>query len=52
MRFVQELDKNIQLDLLNRNRLGCLVDGTLSTFDFNQIELLAKDGKINDNIDY
>ena len=49
MRFVRELDENVQLDLLNRNRLGYLVDGTLSTFHFNQIELLAKDGRINDN---
>ena len=52
MRFVRELDENVQLDLLNRNRLGYLVGGTLSTFHFNQIELLAKDGRINYNIDY
>ena len=47
MRFVRELDENVQLDLLNRNRLGYLLDGTLSTFHFNQIELLAKDERIN-----
>tara|TARA_B100001093_G_scaffold453792_1_gene462693 strand:+ start:16154 stop:16627 length:474 start_codon:yes stop_codon:yes gene_type:complete len=49
IRFIKELDEQLDLDLLNRNKIAFNVNEKLSWFDFKEIQSLIKEKKISHN---
>ena len=49
IRFIKELDEQLDLDLLNRNKIAFNVNNKLNRFDFKEIQSLIKEKKISHN---
>ena len=49
VRFVKELDEQLNLDLLNRSKIAFNINEKLTHFEFKEIQSIINENKINQN---